>query len=590
VTVIFDPWFSTCFAEMNDAVEKKHAEDDEVTCRQGHRHGGRLGAAGFLIRAPRPSGEMAYLLQQRAADADCAGKWGVFGGGLHPGETALEGATREVNEEIGHVNVKNGSEPSIVKVGKEGYIHGFICVRPPCGPEYEEAGYVTHSGSVTHQDEVIGSVTSSHGSYSAIYTGDGSRTELPGSYASRDDAVKRVAAYHDILALRDSLPGSSITHDALKVAGEALADGDEKKSGDYLRMAHATAKVDNGDDGLVSHVDHIQQAVTGGSPVEPKPVRPDTVIPGALAGAAASVTTPALADPNAKGFDAWLSPEDATELRSLVKDSHLSFPESRGGVYEANRLDGLKEKALTGIAVKELGLPVTVANGIAGYTDNGNGSLSDISLDENDVLGALGSRLDEWTMSGGRPAEDVSRWHERAMRMKKPEVVGSDWATALTRDGYSFVDKSAAAVKRRADVSSYYGVRMQQRYTQEVLRETSKGKPVKVTRLVTGDYAEQLKKLAASGGDWQASVRELSSWAEPKPRAEASVNRLINNEWDAGDGRAWLTTSLPQDSVFATWRGEGRLRNGVVALGEIIAISPDKKLHGANVSVSDTMP
>jgi 8-oxo-dGTP diphosphatase len=74
---------------------------DAVTCDHGHRHLGAYGAAGILIRAPRPSGELAYLLQQRSADADCPGKWSVFGGSLHEGETPLEGATREVNEEVG---------------------------------------------------------------------------------------------------------------------------------------------------------------------------------------------------------------------------------------------------------------------------------------------------------------------------------------------------------------------------------------------------------------------------------------------------------------------------------------------------------
>ncbi len=117
------------FSFVTAFTEKKHSSDDEVICRQGHRHGGTYGAAGILIRAPRPSGKTAYLLQQRAADSDCAGKWGVFGGGLHAGETPLAGATREVNEEIGSVHViSSGTEPVITKVGPHGYVHGWIKV------------------------------------------------------------------------------------------------------------------------------------------------------------------------------------------------------------------------------------------------------------------------------------------------------------------------------------------------------------------------------------------------------------------------------------------------------------------------------
>jgi 8-oxo-dGTP diphosphatase len=96
------------------AANKEHK--DTVICDHGHKHKGKYGAAGILARAPRPTGEVAYLLQQRNADADCAGKWGTFGGGLHAGETPLEGATREVNEETGNVHViSNGLEPVIGK-------------------------------------------------------------------------------------------------------------------------------------------------------------------------------------------------------------------------------------------------------------------------------------------------------------------------------------------------------------------------------------------------------------------------------------------------------------------------------------------
>ena len=67
-----------------------------VTCDAGHRHWGRYGAAGLLIRC----GE-AYLLQLRAAWTHHGGTWGIPGGARHPGEEAYAAACREAVEEMG---------------------------------------------------------------------------------------------------------------------------------------------------------------------------------------------------------------------------------------------------------------------------------------------------------------------------------------------------------------------------------------------------------------------------------------------------------------------------------------------------------
>ena len=187
-------------------------------CSQGHKHRGP-GAAGILIRAPRPDGTMAYLLQQRDATADEPFTWSTFGGTLHVGESPRDGAMREVEEETGvnpgeyQLGQKvvddhgkwayttyvadapkafwpsfDGSTPEETsnwgwftpdemrkldlhpafeaklddmlddrkaeKVGPKGYIHGYVCVRPPCGdvpkvvkPEDLVAGT---NGSIVH--------------------------------------------------------------------------------------------------------------------------------------------------------------------------------------------------------------------------------------------------------------------------------------------------------------------------------------------------------------------------------------------------------------------------------------------------------
>jgi GNAT superfamily N-acetyltransferase len=81
-------------------------------------------------------------------------------------------------------------------VGAEGYIHGYICVRPPCGPK---PGAVTAAslsvrsdGTVVHKTSGwgIGQVgRSSGGAWQAGHAADGSVTE----HGAKVDAVKAVA-------------------------------------------------------------------------------------------------------------------------------------------------------------------------------------------------------------------------------------------------------------------------------------------------------------------------------------------------------------------------------------------------------------
>lgn len=64
----------------------------------GERYWGRYGAAGLLIHDPDRN---AVLLQLRAQWSHFGGTWGIPGGALHAGETAVDGAIREAGEEAG---------------------------------------------------------------------------------------------------------------------------------------------------------------------------------------------------------------------------------------------------------------------------------------------------------------------------------------------------------------------------------------------------------------------------------------------------------------------------------------------------------
>jgi 8-oxo-dGTP pyrophosphatase MutT (NUDIX family) len=74
--------------------------DGWTTCAQGHRHWGRIGAAGLLLHRTGPDGAE-VLLQYRAVWSHHGGTWGTPGGALQHGESAHVGALREVQEELG---------------------------------------------------------------------------------------------------------------------------------------------------------------------------------------------------------------------------------------------------------------------------------------------------------------------------------------------------------------------------------------------------------------------------------------------------------------------------------------------------------
>lgn len=63
----------------------------------GERYWGRFGAAGLLAYDPAKG----VLLQHRVAWSHFGGTWGLPGGALHQGESALDGAVREAQEEAG---------------------------------------------------------------------------------------------------------------------------------------------------------------------------------------------------------------------------------------------------------------------------------------------------------------------------------------------------------------------------------------------------------------------------------------------------------------------------------------------------------
>lgn len=80
----------------------RHPGDGWVDCACGRRHWGLVGAAGLLLVRRDAEGRITHVvLQHRSLESHQGGMWGVPGGAIVPGETAVEGALRESHEEAG---------------------------------------------------------------------------------------------------------------------------------------------------------------------------------------------------------------------------------------------------------------------------------------------------------------------------------------------------------------------------------------------------------------------------------------------------------------------------------------------------------
>lgn len=75
--------------------------DGWVVAESGAHYWGRHGAAGLLLRAPRPDGSPVVLLQHRAPWSHQGGTWGLPGGARDSHETPEQAAMREAHEEAG---------------------------------------------------------------------------------------------------------------------------------------------------------------------------------------------------------------------------------------------------------------------------------------------------------------------------------------------------------------------------------------------------------------------------------------------------------------------------------------------------------
>jgi hypothetical protein len=150
----------------------------------------------------------------------------------------------------------------LVKVGKEGYIHGFICVRPPCG-KASEAVHDKSTGKVLHDDKVVGRQLKKEpgdAGYSVAHIGeDGKKVKLGGQFATRGETASSVGLYHNAGVLHDHAEDPA-TKGHLADAKVALGDGRFSDAEKHLQAAEDSAAA-AGDDLTASHADVLRTAV-----------------------------------------------------------------------------------------------------------------------------------------------------------------------------------------------------------------------------------------------------------------------------------------------------------------------------------------
>jgi hypothetical protein len=459
------------------------------------------------------------------------------------------------------------------KVGPKGYIHGWIKV----GAEVDASHLsLKKDGSVVHKESgtVVGHIQRTPDS------------PKPGTTTFLVHHADGTQTYHGVYK-REAL-GTLATHHnmSVKAHGEIKSVEPEVKPAEVEKPVEATHEPETPKVEELKRPERETGTLTEPAPLE----RTHAVVSGETAELSG-------------GFEDHLSPEDHARIKALIGDKKLKFADDK----QAGELDTLKSRYLHSVLTKA-GVPEPAAGLISSDTDlqnEGNWKAKDWA--------GVDRLVSVWGASGN---DDIVPIFNKVHDMKEPpKIQPGDFDGAKLTEisefkyaksdfqsfsgpmgllGFRFNDMSPEARQRREDFHDYWTVKAQQHYTQQVLKEAKISGDLPVIRAVYGKQAKQLQlaehplKFGAEKEPWTATTNSISSWSEPRGKASirSLMNKSVGHEVDnmnigAPYGVkytkndvpvAWMNTTHPSDQVFMHWRGEGELRNSVVALGEVVAI------------------
>jgi hypothetical protein len=246
----------------------------------------------------------------------------------------------------------------LMKVGPEGYIHGYICVRPPCGT-YKQSNFVVNKGIVMHGDDAsyrIGRMRKNDdGTYSMSHyaAADAKGVKLNAKFASRKEAAESVSLYHNVSVMHDEATAKGYDGVAVKLAQarDALAAGDYDAASAHLVSAELAAN-QAGDTSLATHAMDTRAAIsTSAKPVNaPAEASGEDWAAHTAGQAEAPVTVPevpaGMHDYNAPlGISTAGSPADVTAIHAAITEAQDYF---KPGSYLHAQLKTAGDHALAG--------------------------------------------------------------------------------------------------------------------------------------------------------------------------------------------------------------------------------------------------
>jgi len=235
--------------------------------------------AARMARAPHPPGLADDVAARARLYVNMAAEFRRAAPGVTPGALkAWDSSRRDAAGKNSPYNASDGQRhalalPGVVKVGPEGYIHGWICIRPPCSHDFrvrvtrnDVGDYEVHHRATGN---FIGTIRREGGKWRAVTPGGEAGTLMP----SRARAMRQLAQYHNAMMLNArqneiGFRAANHVHAAgtLILGGEKLAASGRLLSAiREMHLARDKGEITTQDhDHMAMHLDDLYRDIVGG--------------------------------------------------------------------------------------------------------------------------------------------------------------------------------------------------------------------------------------------------------------------------------------------------------------------------------------